>query len=96
MPSSRPSLPDANAFNFDPLMGETEGEAFLPDVDFEFDANGNVRELVPESNTLAASRTVAQVDSGSITRERVRGDLEGLQWLREDVSKMPLDYLSMC
>jgi hypothetical protein len=92
--SSRQSL-QANAFDFGPLQREAEEEGFLPDVDFEFDSDGNVRDLVPRGSTSALNPNLPILNSDSVLGERNGRDDENVRWLGEDVSKAIFDRIKI-
>ena len=83
--SSHRSLQDDQA-QAAPFQKEGEEEGFLPDVDFEFDADGNVRELITTDRTLVTSLNLPPQDSDSILGRRSGRGAEDAILLDENVS----------
>ena len=57
---------------FEAAIYEDQGEDFFPDVDFEFDADGNIRDISAEKRTSAALPGRGRLDSDSAASGRVR------------------------
>ena len=57
---------------FEAAIHEEQGEGFFPDVDFEFDADGNIRDISAEKRTSTALPGRGRLDSDSAASGRVR------------------------
>ncbi|KAI9765927.1 MAG: hypothetical protein M1840_007068 [Geoglossum simile] len=59
-------------FGFEAAIYEEQGEGFFPDVDFEFDADGNIRDISAEKRASTALPGRGRLDSDSAASGRVR------------------------